>query len=72
MLYKDAEVQRAQSVGEHSGRFYQIFDFPKSTMELTYKLQVKETGNMDLLFNDTGSTSSMTAYEIRSTGDERE
>ena len=68
----DAEVQRAQSVGEHSGRFYQIFDFPKSTMELTYKLQAYEQGSMDLLFNDTGSTSSMTAYEIRSTGDERE
>jgi len=68
----DAEIQRAQSVGEHSRCFYQIFDFPKSTMELTYKLQAYEQGSMDLLFNDTGSTSSMTAYEIRSTGDERE
>ena len=68
----DAEIQREYHQGQHTGRFYQVFDFPKSTMELTYKLQVKETGNMDLLFNDTGSTSSMTAYEIRSTGDERE
>ena len=68
----DAEIQRGQSVGEHSGRFYQVFDFPKSTMELNYKLQAYEQGSMDLLFNDTGGTSSMTAYEIRSTGDERE
>ena len=68
----DAEIQRAQSQGEHSGRFYQVFDFPKSTMELNYKLQVSPQGSMQLLFNDTGSTSSMTAYEIRSTGDERE
>lgn len=68
----DAEIQRAQSQGEHSGRFYQVFDFPKSTMELTYKLQAYEQGSMDLLFNDTGSTSSVTAYEIRSTGDVRE
>ena len=68
----DAEIQRAQSQGEHSGRFYQVFDFPKSTMELDYKLQVSPQGSMQLLFNDTGSTSSMTAYEIRSTGDERE
>ena len=68
----DAEVERGQSQGEHSGRFYQVFDFPKSTMELTYKLQAYEQGSMDLLFNDTGGTSSMTAYEIRSTGDERE
>ena len=68
----DAEVERAQSQGEHSGRFYQVFDFPKSTMELNYKLQVKEVGDKNLLFNDTNSTSSMTAYEIRSTGDERE
>ena len=68
----DAEIQRGQAVGEHSRCFYQVFDFPKSTMELTYKLQAYEQGSMDLLFNDTGSTSSMTAYEIRSTGDERE
>tara|TARA_B100000963_G_C22621313_1_gene670101 strand:+ start:1954 stop:2517 length:564 start_codon:yes stop_codon:yes gene_type:complete len=68
----DAEIQRQHNQGEHSGRFYQVFDFPKSTMELTYRLQASEQGNMDLLFNDTGSTSSMTAYEIRSTGDERE
>ena len=68
----DAEVERGQSQGEHSGRFYQVFDFPKSTMDLTYKLQVKEVGDKNLLFNDTASTSSMTAYEIRSTGDERE
>ena len=68
----DAEIQRQHNQGEHAGRFYQVFDFPKSTMELTYRLQVSEQGNMDLLFNDTGSTSSMTAYEIRSLGDERE
>ena len=68
----DAEIQRQQNQGEHSSRFYQVFDFPKSTMELTYKLQASEYGNMQLLFNDTGASSSMTAYEIRSTGDERE
>ena len=68
----DAEIQRQHSQGEHAGRFYQVFDFPKSTMELTYKLQAYEQGSMDLLFNDTGSTSSVTAYEIRSTGDVRE
>ena len=66
----DAEIQRQHNQGEHSGRFYQVIDQPHTTMTVRYQLYYISTGTHVLMHNDTNSTSSMTAYEIKYAGDD--
>tara|TARA_B100001113_G_C20993112_1_gene571462 strand:+ start:365 stop:943 length:579 start_codon:yes stop_codon:yes gene_type:complete len=66
----DAELQRQHNVGEHSSRFYQVVDNPHTTMTVRYQLYYISTNTHILFFNDTNSTSSMTAYEIKYAGDD--
>ena len=64
----DAEMQRQNALGEHSSRFYQVIDQPHTTMKIRYQLYYVSTGTHVLMHNDTNSTSSMTAYEIKYAG----
>ena len=64
----DAEMQRQHNQGEHSSRFYQVVDMPHTTMTVRYQLYYISTGTHIFFFNDTNSTSSMTAYEIKYAG----
>ena len=64
----DAEIQRQQNLGEHSSRFYQVIDVPHTTMKIRYQLYYVSTNTHVLMHNDTNSTSSMTAYEIKYAG----
>ena len=66
----DAEIQRQHNQGEHSSRFYQVIDQPHTTMKIRYQLYYISTGTHVFFHNDTNSTSSMTAYEIRYAGAE--
>lgn len=64
----DAEVGRGvDNTGFHQARCYTVFDEPSTQDRITYKLQVKQGTNngMQLLFNDTGSTSTITVMEIK-------
>ena len=66
----DTEMQRHHSLGEKSSRFYQVVDMPHTTMTVRYQLYYVSTGTHILMHNDTNSTSSMTAYEIKYAGDD--
>ena len=64
----DAEVGRGvDNTGFHQARTYTVFDEPSTQDRITYKLQVKQgtSNSMQLLFNDTGSTSTITVMEIK-------
>ena len=64
----DAEVGRGvDNTGFHQARTYMVFDEPSTQERITYKLEVKQgTSNfMQLLFNDTGSTSTIAVMEIK-------
>lgn len=64
----DAEVGRGvDNTGFHQARTYTVFDEPSTQDRITYKLQVKQgtSNGMQLLFNDTGSTSTITVMEIK-------
>ena len=66
--YVDAEVGRtAPGQGFHTARHYVVLDYPGSTEEMTYKLQHKDgtSTHMDILFNDTNSTSRFAVWGIK-------
>ena len=64
----DAEVGRGvDNTGFHQARTYMVFDEPSTQERITYKLEVKQgtSNSMQLLFNDTGSTSTIAVMEIK-------
>ena len=66
--YVDAEVGRGvDNTGFHQARCYTVFDEPSTQDRITYKLQVRQgtSNSMQLLFNDTNSTSTITVMEIK-------
>ena len=66
--YVDAEVGRGvDNTGFHQARCYTVFDEPSTQERITYKLQVRQgtSNSMQLLFNDTYSTSTITVMEIK-------
>ena len=66
--YVDAEVGRGvDNTGFHMARTYTVFDEPSTQDRITYKLQVRQgtSNSMQLLFNYTASTSTITVMEIK-------
>ncbi len=64
----DAEMGRtAPGTGFHASRCLIMTDEPMTTGQVFYKLQHKDgtSTHMDLLYNDTGSTSTFVVWEIR-------